>query len=83
MSPPSSIIYLADPIDVTVVGQDFHVGGNYKSRQAFHDGIYTPVAAALKVETIRAELVRGGWRQGERLSGGEELRVRLRANMVS
>ena len=23
--------YLADPIDVTVVGQDFHVGGNCKS----------------------------------------------------
>lgn len=50
--------YLADPIDVTVVGQDFHIGGNYKSMQAFHDGIYARVAAALKVETIRVEVVR-------------------------
>ncbi|KAK0513474.1 hypothetical protein JMJ35_004460 [Cladonia borealis] len=32
--------YLADPIDVVVVGQDFHVGGQYKSREAFHQGIY-------------------------------------------
>ncbi len=50
--------YLADPIDVTVVGQDFHVGGNYKSMQAFHEGIYARVAAALKVDTIRVEVRR-------------------------
>lgn len=28
--------YLADPIDVVVVGQDFHIGGQYKSMEAFH-----------------------------------------------
>lgn len=50
--------YLADPIDVTVVGQDFHIGGNYKSMQAFHEGIYARVAAALKVDTIRVEVRR-------------------------
>ncbi len=50
--------YLADPIDVTVVGQDFHVGGHYNSMQAFHDSIYGRVAAGLKVETIRVEVMR-------------------------
>lgn len=30
--------YLADPIDVVVVGQDFHIGGHYKSTEAFHQG---------------------------------------------
>lgn len=50
--------YLADPIDVTVVGKDFDVAGNYKSMQAFHDAIYGRVSQALKVETIRVEVMR-------------------------
>lgn len=50
--------YLADPINVTVVGQEFSIAGHYKSMQAFHDAIYARVAAALKVETIRVEVVR-------------------------
>lgn len=50
--------YLADPIDVTVVGQDFTVAGHYKSMQAFHDAIYARVSKALKVETIRVEIRR-------------------------
>ena len=50
--------YLADPIDVTVVGQDFHIGGNYKSMEAFHNAIYARVSAGLKTETIRVEVVR-------------------------
>lgn len=50
--------YLADPIDVVVVGQDFHVGGHYKSMDAFHEGIYSRVADSLKIETIRVEVVR-------------------------
>ena len=50
--------YLADPIDVVVVGQDFHVGGQYKSMEAFHQGIYARVADSLKIETIRVEVRR-------------------------
>lgn len=50
--------YLADPIDVTVVGQEFHIGGNYKNMQDFHDNIYARVAAGLKEETIRVEVRR-------------------------
>ncbi len=50
--------YLADPIDVTVVGQDFGISGHYNSMEAFHDGIYARVAAALKFETIRLEVVK-------------------------
>ena len=50
--------YLADPIDVVVVGQDFHVGGHYKSMEAFHQGIYARVADSLKIETIRVEVRR-------------------------
>ena len=50
--------YLADPIDVTVVGKDFHIGGHYNSMEAFHDAIYGRVSAALKVETIRVEVIR-------------------------
>ena len=38
--------YLADPIDVVVVGQDFHISGNYKNMKDFHDNIYGRVAAA-------------------------------------
>ncbi|KAI4164798.1 MAG: hypothetical protein LQ342_001430 [Letrouitia transgressa] len=50
--------YLADPIDVTVVGQDFHISGNYKSTQEFHDNIYVRIVAALKEESIRIEVRR-------------------------
>ena len=50
--------YLADPIDVTVVGKDFHIGGHYNSMEAFHDAIYGRGSAALKVETIRVEVIR-------------------------
>lgn len=50
--------YLANPIDVTVVGQDFHISGNYKSVQEFHDNIYVRLVAVLKEETIRVEVRR-------------------------
>ena len=49
--------YLADNIDVTVVGQDFHIGSHYNSMGAFHGAIYDRVSAALKVETIRVEVL--------------------------
>ncbi len=56
--------YLADPIDVVVVGQDFHVRGQYNPMEAFHQGIYARVADSLKVETIRVEV--------RRVTGGGE-----------
>lgn len=50
--------YLADNFEVTVVGKDFHIGGHYNSTEAFHNAIYGRVPAALKVETIRVEILR-------------------------
>ena len=50
--------YLADNFDATVVGQDFHIGGHYNSLESFHNAIYGRVSAALKIETIRVEIVR-------------------------
>lgn len=50
--------YFADNIEVTVVGKDFHIGGHYRSMEAFHDAIYARVSAGLKVETIRIEILR-------------------------
>ena len=58
--------YLADPIDVVVVGQDFHVGGRYKSMEAFHQCIYARIPDSLEVETIRVEVRR-------LIGGGESL----------
>ena len=50
--------YLADNVDVTVVGKEFAIAGTYKSSQAFHDAVFSRVSAALKVETIRLEVLR-------------------------
>ena len=50
--------YLADNLDVTVVGQDFHIAGQYRDKKAFHEGIYSRVAAALDQSTIRVEVMR-------------------------
>ena len=50
--------HLAENPDVVVVGQDWHIGGNYNSKESFHDGIYARVAAGLKVETIRVEIIK-------------------------
>ena len=36
-TPPIFNTYLADNPDITMVGQDFHMAGNYRSAQAFHD----------------------------------------------
>ena len=49
---------LADNIDVTVRGQDFHIGSHYNSMEAFHGAVYDRVSAALNVETIRVEDLR-------------------------
>lgn len=68
--------YLADPIDVTVVGQDFHISGNYKSTQEFHDNIYVRIVAALKEESIRIEVRRV-------IGGGDSAVRKLRSSILA
>ncbi|KAG8530273.1 uncharacterized protein KY384_004774 [Bacidia gigantensis] len=48
--------YLADRIDVSVSGTDFHVSGTYKTVDAFHDNIKVRIEAAIKLETRRCEV---------------------------
>jgi hypothetical protein len=50
--------HLAEGLDVVVVGQDWHIGGNYNNKEKFHEGIYARVAAGLKIETIRVEIIK-------------------------
>lgn len=50
--------YLANHIDVTVVVQELDVGGHYDTMKTFQEVIYARGSAALKVETIRVEVVR-------------------------
>lgn len=57
-SPDLFHTYLADNFDATVVGQDFHIGGHYNSIESFHNAIFSRVSAALKIETIRVEVIR-------------------------
>lgn len=48
--------YLSDHVDVSVAGQEFHLSGQYKSKDAFHDAIYIRLSSALQLETIRVEV---------------------------
>ena len=51
--------YLADNVDVLVVGgEEFHVGGRYYSVQSFHDKVYGEISSAVKVETLKSEVLR-------------------------
>ena len=50
--------YLADRIDVTVSGTDFHVRGSYKTVEEFHDNIYSRISAAVKLETMQIDVRR-------------------------
>ncbi|KAL9610020.1 MAG: hypothetical protein Q9167_005262 [Letrouitia subvulpina] len=50
--------HLADPIDVTVSGTDFHISGNYKTVEEFHDNIYGRINDAVKKETLRVDVRR-------------------------
>ena len=50
--------YLTDNVDVSVVGIDFHIAGNHRSPQAFHDNIWGRMTAVLKLETLRIEVRR-------------------------
>lgn len=48
--------YLAEQVDVSVAGQNFTASGLHKSKDAYHEAVYTRIAAVLKLETIRLEV---------------------------
>lgn len=50
--------YLADSIDVSVVGVDFNVAGRHTTPQAFHDQIWGRLSAVTKIETLRIDVAR-------------------------
>ena len=50
--------YLADNVDVAVVGVDFLISGRHRSVQEFHDNIWGRMTAVLKVETLKIEVRR-------------------------
>lgn len=50
--------HLADNVDVSVVGVDFHIAGQHSSPQSFHDNIWGRMTAVLKLETLRIEVRR-------------------------
>ena len=50
--------HLTENIDVTMVGQDFHLAGHHSSPQAFHNEVYGRITSALKPETLRIEVRR-------------------------
>ena len=66
--------YYADPVDITVIGQDFHLSGHYNSIQRFDDEVFAELWELVKVETVRTEVLRviGG---GESAWAAVETRV--------
>ena len=50
--------YLVVPVDLTVVGQDFHVAGNHKTAQSFHDEVYGRLTAVIKPDMLKVEVLR-------------------------
>lgn len=48
--------YLSDHVDVSVAGEEFHLRGQYKTKDAFHEAIYVRAASAMQPETIRVEV---------------------------
>ena len=61
--------YMADPVDVMVVGEDHEVAGHYKSLEEFHEKIFARISDTVKRESIRLEV--------KRVIGGGESSVRL------
>ena len=66
--------YYADPVDITVIGQDFHLSGHYNSIQRFDDEVFAELWELVKVDTVRTEVLRviGG---GESAWAAVETRV--------
>ena len=61
--------YMADPVDVEVVGEDHEVAGHYKAIEEFNDKIFARISDTVKRESIRLEI--------KRVIGGGESAVRL------
>ena len=66
--------YCTDPMDIDIIGQEFHHGGHYKSIQRFEDEVFGEYWQIVKPETVRTEIVRviGG---GESAWAAVDLRV--------
>lgn len=50
--------FLAEPLDAVVVGQEFNLGGHYKTIEAFHEAIYGRITRSLDLDTMRLSVVR-------------------------
>ena len=66
--------YMAEPVDVTVVGEDHEIAGHYKSLEEFNDKIFARISDTVKRESIRLEI--------KRVIGGGESAVRLPLNTL-
>ena len=66
--------YYANPVDITVIGHDFHLSGHYNSIQRFDDEVFAELWELVKADTVRTEIVRviGG---GESAWAAVETRV--------
>ena len=61
--------YMADPVDVMVIGEGHEVAGHYKSIEEFNEKIFARISDTVKRESIRLEV--------KRVIGGGESAVRL------
>ena len=61
--------YMAEQVDVEVVGEDHEIAGHYKTLQEFHDKVFARISDTVKRESIRLEV--------KRVIGGGESAVRL------
>lgn len=50
--------YYADPVDITVIGHEFHLSGHYDSIQRFDDEVFGELWELVKAETVRTEVLR-------------------------
>ena len=66
--------YCTDPVDIDIIGQEFHHGGHYKTIQRFEDEVFGEYWQIVKPETVRTEVVRviGG---GESAWAAVDIRV--------
>ena len=58
VSPTTFQSYLAENIEGHIVGQDFSIGGYFKSIDGFHEACYNAIVPALKEATMRQEVRR-------------------------
>ena len=61
--------YMAEPVDVMVVGEDHEIAGHYKSIEEFHEKVFARISDVVKRESIRLEV--------HRVIGGGDSAVRF------